>query len=66
MMDALSRIQRELERIGLYNPSLRSIDEAEINQLIKLIDELNQQIKHQWSYGRTNWRSNPDEFNIAL
>lgn len=54
MMDALSKIQRELERIGLYNPSLRSIDEAEINLLIKLLDELNQQIKHQWSYVRTN------------
>src|SRR5690606_9655296 len=54
MMDALSRIQRELERIGVYNPSLRSIDDAEINELIKLLDELNQQIKHQWSYVRTN------------
>ena len=54
MMDGLSRIQRELERIGLYNPDLRSAGEAEAKEIIKLLDELNRQIKYQCSYVRTN------------
>ncbi len=54
MMDGLSRIQRELERIGLYNPDLRSAGEAEAKEIIKLLDELIRQIKYQCSYVRTN------------